>query len=219
MHHQHGNRNEAAQQGERVEQREEAAVVEDVHVRRETERHALQHVANRHAADQGRHEAAHEQGRIPAGAPARIFALAAEFERHGTHDQRHEDDEHGQVKARERNGVQLRPGGKDGAAAEDQPHLVAFPHGADTVDDDSALEVRLAGERQQDARAQVEAVRDGKAHQQDADQQPPYQAQGFIRNHFMQNHGLVLLRRVEYEWLRPLARGPAPSLPAPCGWP
>ena len=39
------------------------------------------------------------------------------------------------------------------------------------------------------------------------------------KNHFMQNHGLALLRRVEYEWLRPLARGPAPSLPAPCGWP
>ncbi|MNO02325.1 hypothetical protein D3C81_2226930 [compost metagenome] len=66
------------------------------------------------------------------------------------------------------------------AAAEDQPDLVAFPYRADAIDDDPSFQIGAADERQQDTAAQVKTIGQGKAHQQDADQAPPDQAQSVI---------------------------------------
>ena len=70
MHDQHGDREQAAEQRERIEQAEERALVEDAQVVVEPEGHALQHIADSDAEDQRRHEAADEQRPVPGRAPA-----------------------------------------------------------------------------------------------------------------------------------------------------
>ena len=188
VHDQHRDRNQAGEQGIRVEQPEERAVVEDLHVVLDAKRHALQHVAHRHAEDQCGYEAAYEQGPVPSAAPCRFLALAAELEGHRPQDQRDEDREHRQVETRERHRVELRPRREDRAAAEDQPHLVAFPDRADGVDDDTALDVAACHERQQRSGAQIETIGEGKADQQHPQQRPPDQAQDIVGDQFVQDH-------------------------------
>ncbi len=138
------------------------------------------HIAHGYAKHQGCAPARQGQHPVPAIAPRSAFALAAELERHGAQDQADQHGKHGQVKARERDGIQLGPGGKDGAAAQNQPHLVAFPHGADGVDHHAAFHIGFARGAQQRGGAQVKTVGHCKADQQNAQQQPPDDAQHVI---------------------------------------
>ena len=64
-------------------------------------------------------EAADEQGPVPATAPRRIVMLRTIFERHRSHDQRCEDEEYCQIKAREADRIDIGPSGEDRATAED----------------------------------------------------------------------------------------------------
>ena len=66
-------------------------------------------------------------------------------------------------------------------APSDQPDLVAVPHGTDRVDDDAPLAVGARDKGQQRRRAEIEAVHDGKADQQQARATPTRSArQAFI---------------------------------------
>ena len=110
----------------------------------------------------------------------RPLQLAAVLEAHRTQDERAEHDEHGEIEAGEGHGIDHRPGGENGAGAEDQPHLIAFPDRSDRVDGDAALTIGAGDEGQQDADAEIETVHDGKADEQHAEQQPPDDTQGRI---------------------------------------
>ena len=223
VHHQHGQRHQAAQQAEGVEQAEEGAFIEDLHVFPDVEGHALQHVAHGHPEDDRGQKPGHEQDGIPAAAPGGVFALAAELEGHRPQDEREQDGEHGQVEARERHRVQLRPGGEDGAAPQDQPDLVAFPDGADGVDDGAAFDIGACDEGQQRADAQVKAVGHRIADQQHAHQCPPDQAQHLIGDEFVENHvpfPCSITVRKPGRWLHRADFHVGPDgRPDPCGWP
>jgi hypothetical protein len=90
-----------------------------------------------------------------------------------TQDQRGEHQEHGDVEAGERGGVDRRPSREHRAAAEDQPDLIALPDRPDGVDGDAPLDVLTCHIRQQHRHSQVEAVHDGEADQEHAEKQPP----------------------------------------------
>ncbi|EGE55402.1 hypothetical protein RHECNPAF_930048 [Rhizobium etli CNPAF512] len=197
VHCQHGDGEQAAEQRIGVEQSEERAFVENPHVVGKTEGHALQHIADRNAEDQRRHETADEERPVPAAAPAGAVALRPVFEADRAQDEREEDREHREIKAREGDSIERRPGGEDGAAAEDQPDLVAFPGGADRVDRHPSFRIGPGDERQERANAKVEAACGRKSDQHDAEQQPPDDAQGFIIDEFVKDHGRSLRSRDE----------------------
>ena len=67
----------------------------------------------------------------------------------------------------------MREGGKERTAAQHQPHLVAVPDRANAVERDTALQVILGQERMQDAHAQVKAVHDQVAGNDDDKQYKP----------------------------------------------
>ncbi len=178
---QHRHRNQTAQNAERIEQLEQpAALVQHAQVAIDAERHALQNVAERHAEHQRRHEAAGKQRVIPERAPACILDLVAELEADRPQDQGRQHQEHGDVEARKRRRINRRERGEDGAAAGDQPHLVAVPDRPDRVDRHAPLAVVARHERQQGRDAEIEAVHDGEADQQHAEEQPPDYAKDFI---------------------------------------
>jgi hypothetical protein len=120
------------------------------------------------------------RGPVPGLAPAWIIDLAAELEAHGPQDQRQENDHHGEVEAGEADGIKRWEGGKDGAAAKDQPDLVSFPGRADKVEQHAPFVVSAGDERQKRSHAEVATTHDGEADQQDAEQKPPDQPERFI---------------------------------------
>ncbi|HOT81487.1 MAG TPA: hypothetical protein PKY13_15950, partial [Microthrixaceae bacterium] len=91
------------------------------------ERNALQQVAEGDAEDQRRHGAADEEAPVPRRAPARILDLAAVIEADRAEEERPQHGEHRPVEAGEGRRINQRPGGEDGTAAGDEPHLVAVP--------------------------------------------------------------------------------------------
>ena len=141
------------------------------------EGHALQRVADRDAEDQRRHRAADEQRPVPDPCARQRSRAWSVFEADRAQDQREQHQEHRKVEAGEAQRIERRPGREDRAAAQDEPDLVAFPDRADGVDGDAPFVVGLGDEGQQRADAHVEAVGDGEADQQDAQQYPPDQAQ------------------------------------------
>ena len=175
MQQQHGHRQQAGDQAEGGEQAQQIALVEGAQIAIQAEGRAQQDVADRDAEHQGRNEAAGEQRPVPEGPPLGRRTLGAILERHGPQDQGRQDQEHGQVEAGEADGVDEGPGGEDGAAAQDEPHLVALPGRADGVDHHTALFICLGDEGQERADAQVETVGQGEADQQYAEQPPPDQ--------------------------------------------
>ncbi|MCY1367566.1 hypothetical protein D9M69_545090 [compost metagenome] len=179
----HGAAHHARQQGKGVEQLPERAGVGGDQVAVELEGHALQQVAEGHAEDHRWHETADEQAPVPGAAPGGVVDLAAVVKTHRAEEQRPQHRQHGPVEAAEGGGVDQRPSREDGAAAGDEPDLVAVPVRADGVDDHTALDVALADEGQQRAHAHVVAVHDGEADEQHADQQPPDQFEGFVVEH------------------------------------
>ena len=179
----HRRGDDAADERERVEQSPERAGVVRDEVFVEVEGHALQQVAEGDAEDQRRHGAADEQAPVPRRTPARVVDLAAVVEADRPEEERPEHGEHRPVEARERGCINERPGGEDGAAAGDEPHLVAVPVRTDGVDDDAPFGVAAPDEGQQRADAHVVPVHDGEADEQHADEQPPDDFQRFVVDH------------------------------------
>ncbi len=177
MRNQHEERHQSAIQRQRIEQAEQRAFVDRPQIVGEMEGHALQRVADRDPEDQCRNRTADEQRPVPVPAPRDTLALGTIFEADRTQDQREQHQEHGEVKAGKAQRIQRRPGGEDGAAAQNEPDLVAFPYRADSIDGDAPLGIVLRHKGQQRADTHVEAIGRGKADEQDAEQQPPDQAQ------------------------------------------
>src|SRR5260221_1804798 len=177
MHDEHGDAGEAAEQGEGLEQAEEAALVDWPQVLGEVEGHALQQIAEGDAEDQRRDEAADEECPVTGVAPARPRPLVAEGEADRAQDERSEHDEHGEVEAGECRGVEQRPGREGGTGAEDQPDLMAFPMRLDALQHLPSLAVAARRVAQQHAGAEIVAVGDGEADEQYAEQRPPDEAQ------------------------------------------
>jgi hypothetical protein len=144
------------------------------------ERQAEQEVAESDAEHQRRHRAADEEPPVPGVAPARVVHLAAEVEAHRPEEECEQDEQQRPVESGERRRVDQRPRRKGRAAGGDEPDLVALPRRAHRIDDDAALLVVLAEERQQCAHAHVEAVGHGEADQQHADEQPPDDLERFV---------------------------------------
>ncbi len=177
----HRGRYQAAKQTERVEQfPQAAALVENAQVVVDTEWNALQQIAERHAEYDARNEAAGEQRVIPERAPPRIGDLVAEIEAHRPQDQRGEHQKHGDIETGERRRVDRGPRRKYRAAAENEPHLIAFPERSDGVDRHPPLGVGARHERQQHRCPEIEAVHDGKADQQHPEEEPPDDPQRFV---------------------------------------
>ena len=173
MHDEHRQAHHPGEQGKGVEQAEEAAAVIRAQHVVEGEGHPLQEVSEGHPEHQGRNGAADEQAPVPGIAPARVGHLAAVLEAHRPEEQGEEHKQKRPVKAREGGRVHQGPGGEERSAAGDEPHLVAFPGGADAVDQHAAFVVRFGHERQQRSHSEVEAVHDGKPDEQRSHQQPP----------------------------------------------
>jgi hypothetical protein len=150
----------------------------------EAEGHALEQIAESHPEDQRRHRPADEEAPVPGAPPGGVVDLAAVIKAHRAEEQRPQHRQHRPVEAREGGGIHQRPGRKDGAAAGDEPHLVAVPVGADGIDDDPPFGVVLADEGQQRSDAHVVAIHDGEAHQQHPDEQPPDQFERCVIQHF-----------------------------------
>ena len=169
MRRQHEDRRHADQQGIGVQQVEEGAP--DVALR--VEQHALHDVAEGHAQQQGDAQRRGEEDPVPGAAPARRRPLAAKLDRDGAQDQHQQHQHHRRVEAGEERGVDHGEGGKERAAAQHQPHLVAVPHRADAVQRDAPLIVVLGQERMQDPHAQIEAIHDQIAGDDDDKQHVP----------------------------------------------
>src|SRR5262249_24470626 len=106
-----------------------------------------------------------------------------EVESHRPQDERRQQREHRQVEPGERGRVQQRPGRKRGAAAEDEPDLVALPDRLDGAEQHPALVVVATDEAERRADAEIEAVRDREADQQCAEDPPPDQPQRLVVRH------------------------------------
>ena len=193
----HRGADHAAQQGKGIEQAPEAAGVVRHQIVVKMEGHALQQVAEGHAEDQRWHRAPHEQAPVPGAAPARVVDLAAIVEPHRPEEQCPQHGQHGPVETGEGRRIDQRPGGEDGAAAGDEPHLVAVPVRADGVDDDAALDVILADEGQQGAHAHVVAVHDGEADEQHTHQQPPDELESRVVDDHLNSSSLCVRGFIE----------------------
>ena len=183
VEHDHRKTHQPAQQREGIEQRQQRDLAVHAHHGIEAERHALEQVSERHAEDQRRHHAARKQRPVPEAAPVSVLQLAAEFESRRPQDQRRQHQEHGQIEAGETRGIEHRPGGEDGAAAQDEPHLIAFPHRPHGVEHHAALLVGASDERQQRRDSQIESVHHRETDQQYAHERPPDEAQDFVFAH------------------------------------
>src|SRR5450759_3561502 len=117
---------------------------------------------------------------VPESSPARIHDLVAELETDRPQDQRRKHQEHRDVEARKGRRIDRRESGEYRPAAGDQPDLVTIPYRADRVDGNSSLGFRARDERQQGCDAEIEAVHDGEADQQHAEEQPPDHAKDVI---------------------------------------
>ena len=105
--------------------------------------------------------------------PQAVGHVAAELDGDAAQDERPHHHEDGQVEAGEARGEHLGKGQEQGAAAGQQPDLVAVPEGADGAQHLPALLVRAGHQQVQDARAEVEAVHDHVDGDHHADQPEP----------------------------------------------
>ena len=173
MGQQHRNADDPAEQRKRVQQIEESKSVGRTQFGIEAERNPFQQVSHRHTEHECRHQSADEQSPLPVGAPTGSRHLAAKLESHRPQDECCEHQQHREVNSGEARCVQGRPGGEDGPTPQDKPHLVAFPDRADGVDDDSPFGITATDEGQQHPDAEIEAVHDRKADQENTEEQPP----------------------------------------------
>ena len=99
--------------------------------------------------------------------------LGAELERRGPEDERDEEEVERQIEGAEGRGVGLGEGREERAAEGDEPDLVAVPERPDGVHDEALLLVGLRDPQVHHAHAEVEAVEDGVADEQDAQEDEP----------------------------------------------
>ena len=112
---------------------------------------------------------AHSQSR----APRLRGSLAPELEPDVAHDQAHQDQEECEVEAGEEGRVPLREGRERGPPGDDQPDLVAVPHGPDRVQHGAALGLVVSDRAHEHPDPEVEALEHEVAQPQDRDEQEP----------------------------------------------
>jgi len=159
---------EADEEGVGVEEGEKRAGVVAIGVDGDAE----EDVTEGDAEEEGGEEGAEEEGEVPGAFPWGGGDFGAELDGDGTGDEAGEEEHEGDVEGGEDGGVDGWEGGEEGAAGGDEPDFVAVPDGADGVDGDAAL-VFVSGEEVEDADAEVEAVEDGVAGEEDEDEDEP----------------------------------------------
>ena len=130
---------------------------------------ALDETAQDQALAERRQGRAGREGEIPPDLAARHDT---EFERHAAEHQREQHHDHRQVERRHDDRIGHRKGHPQAAAAEHEPGLVAVPERRDRAHHLVALHL-VAGEREQDADAEIEAVEDDVKRDRGADQGRP----------------------------------------------
>ena len=182
MHQEQGYEQHTAQQRERTEQPEEAAVPQLAVVGQ-----ADREVREPDAQHQGRRQRPVGGEDIEHVAPFGVGMLGAVLERHPAQDQPHQHQQQRQVEPGEQGGVPAGEGREGGAARGQQPHLVAVPGGADGVDHHAAFLVVSTEHGQEHGDAEVEALQEEEADPQNGDQQEPDDVQrrdgGFKQRH------------------------------------
>ena len=171
------------QQAERVKQLEEVTGVVQTQIFINVERYALQQVTERHTNHQRRNEATNEDAPVPHVAPTGVFNLGTVIKTDRTEKQRRQYEDHRDIEAGERSGINHRPGSEQRATCGDQPYLVTVPVWRDRVNHNSTLGVVTTEETGEHPHPHVETVSDCKTNQQNANQQPPDKTQYFIIDH------------------------------------
>ena len=194
----HGHNGQTTQDGVGREQREETAgqlvrrgcqrLVDQRRVNdgagghvNDLDAHALDEVRESDA-EQDRDEPRADRVRpVPGVTPLLGGDLGAPLECHDADDQADEDQEQGQVHAREHGRVPLGERGEGRATSGEQPHLVAVPVGADRAHGLGALTVALGDEGEEHADAEVEALEDQVDRPQNGDENEPQDRQSHDR--------------------------------------
>src|SRR5262249_43191154 len=122
------------------------------------DRQAVEEIREADAPDQRRAEAPDGVRPHPDRAPARALALLAPLERDHADDQEEEDEQQGEVEAREHRPVPGGEGGEGRAPGRYEPHFVAVPDRADRLEHLAALPLVPGEERQQHPDPEVEAL-------------------------------------------------------------
>ena len=149
----------------------------------EIKRQSEEQIPEGHAAQQRGHRPAHQERPVPGVAPARISDLVAIDKSRRTQDERHQQNKHGKIQARERGCVQPRPGREHRTAAENEPHLVAFPHRLDGFEQRATLLVGASHEAKDRPHPQIEAVQECESDQERPQDQPPDHPQSCVVGH------------------------------------
>ena len=102
-----------------------------------------------------------------------LSALLAPLEREHAHDQEREDEEEGEVEAREHRRVPDREGGERRPARDHEPDLVAVPERPDRLEHRAAVRLAPAEDGQQHADAEVEALEHEVAGPEEGEQAEP----------------------------------------------
>ncbi len=176
-------RQQAGQHRERVEQGDEAAGIDRAHIPLKVEGHAHEHIAHGGAENDHRQRAAEQQRPVPGIAPSRRGDFAAVFKPQRAHDHAPQQQQNDHIQTGERSGVDQRVGREDRAAAENEPHLIAVPVGADGIEHGAALGIGFADEAQQRAHAHVHADHGAQPDEQHAEQDPPQDLKDEIQVH------------------------------------
>ena len=100
-------------------------------------------------------------------------ALLAPLEREHAHDQEREDEEEGEVEAREHRRVPDREGGERRAAGDHEPDLVPVPDRPDRLEHRRAVALAPAEDGQEHADAEVEALEHEVARPEEREQAEP----------------------------------------------
>ncbi len=158
---------QAEDKRQRPEQREKAAR----EFRAGVERHADDHVAQGDAEEEGRNGAPPDEGRFPELSSGRI--MRPELERDRPQDEGEKDEHQGQVETAEDRRVGHREGGEQGAAPGEEPDFVAVPDRAHGPYERPLLVLVSRQEREKRPDAEVEAVENGIAGKENADEREP----------------------------------------------
>ena len=137
------------------------------------ERDPVEQARERDAPDQRRPDTADGVRPRPDPAPRRALALLAPLEREHADDQQDQEQQQGDVEAREHGRVPGRKRGKGRPACDHEPHLVAVPDRPDRLEHRRPLPLVPWQERQQHAHAEVEALEQEVAAPEDSDQDEP----------------------------------------------
>ena len=137
------------------------------------DRHAVEETRKRDAPEQRGADRGDRVHPGPRRLPARGLCLLAPLERHDPYDQQHEDEEKGEVEAREHRRVPHGKCRERGAAGDDEPDLVSVPDGPDRLEHRRPVGLVPADDGQERADAEVEALEHEIARPENAEQAEP----------------------------------------------